>query len=204
MQPICISKKRGEFEKSDGKSMITTEHQRIILYAPTGMFTAVLAGLCLLTGCLLPFLAGWQLPVLFCSLFFIFIGGAGLFIVWKMAYDPILVITAEGVGSSSSFLVKWEEIDALYSVHARGQTAFAVDITPAGILSFFSQRGMPTPRRMDVTVPQQALLIPAANLPLPVDQLLTLIREQFSAELERYHIELDDGQGEEGDTMSCK
>lgn len=175
--------------------MTETESQDIILYVPkSNVFTAVLMGLCLILGFILPFLVGWQLPVLLYSLFFIIIGGGlGPFIVWKMFHDPILVINSEGIFSRASFLVKWEEIDSIYSLHARRRSAFAVDVSPTGVLTFFPRRGMHIPRRMDVTVPQQALVIFSTNLPLPVDQLLTLIRERFAAQLERYNIVVDDG-----------
>ncbi len=38
--------------------------------------------------------------------------------------------------------------------------------------------------------------MPSTNLPLPVDQLLALIRERFSTQLEQYRIVLDDGNTE--------
>jgi hypothetical protein len=178
--------------------MTATESQDIILYVPkSNVFTVVFAGLCLPLGFILPFLVGWQLPVLLCSLFLLIIGGGlGPFIVWKMLHDPILVINSEGIFSRASFLVKWEEIDSIYSLNARSRVAFAVDASPTGMLTFFSRRGVRIPRWMDVTVPQQALVISSTNLPLPVDQLLSLIGERFSVQVEHYKIDLDDGQGE--------
>lgn len=175
--------------------MTATESQDIILYVPkSNVFTAILMGLCLLLGLILPFLVGWQLPVVLCSIFFILIGGGlGPFVIWKMFHDPILSITSEGIFSRASFLVKWEEIDSIYSLHARSKTAFAVDVSPTGMLPFFSRRGVPIPRKIDATVPQQALVISSTNLPLPVDQLLLLIRERFAVQLDRHKIVLDDG-----------
>ncbi len=116
--------------------------------------------------------------------------------VWKMFHDPILVINSEGIFSRASFLIKWEEIASIYRLNARGRVAFGVDASPTGVLPFFFRRGVSLPRRMDVTVPQQALVISSTNLPLPVDQLLSRIRERFSAELERDKIDLDDGHEE--------
>jgi len=177
--------------------MTATESQDIILYVPkSNVFTAALMGICLLTGLALPFFVGWQFPVLLCSLVFIILGGPGPFLIWRTVHDPILVINAEGIFSRASFFVKWEEVDSIYNLHARNRTAFAVDVSPSGVLAFFARRGMRIPGRMDVTVPQQALVIDSTNLPLPVDQLLSLIRERFSAQLERYKIDLDDGQVE--------
>ena len=63
----------------------------------------------------------------------------------------------------------------------------------------FSRRGLPIPGRMDVTLPQQALVISSTHLPLPVNQILTLIRERFSPQLERYNIDLDDGYAQDHD-----
>ncbi|MBV9615559.1 MAG: hypothetical protein JO031_08890 [Ktedonobacteraceae bacterium] len=178
--------------------MTAIESQDIILYAPqSNILTAVLKGICLPIGVALPFFTGWQFPVLVCSLFFILLGGGlGPFLIWKMVHDPILVINAEGIFSRASFFVKWEEVDSIYRLHARNRTAFAVDLSPSGVLAFFARRGMRIPGRMDVTVPQQALVIVSTNLSLPVDQLLSLIRERFSAQLERFKIDLDDGQVE--------
>ena len=172
--------------------------QDIILYVPkSNIFTAALVGLFLPLGCILPFFGGWQLPILLCSLFFIIIGGFGPFMIWKMFHDPILVVNSEGIFSRASFLIKWEEIDSIYSLHGRGRVAFAINASSSGLISFFSRRGTRIPRQMDVTVPQQALVISSTNLPLPVDQLLTLIRERFSTQLEQYHIMLDDGHTED-------
>ena len=173
--------------------------QDIILYVPkSNIFTAALVGLFLPLGCILPFLVGWQLPVLAFSVFFIFAGGGlGPFVLWKMVHDPILIINSEGILSRTPFLIKWEEIDSIYSLHGRGKVAFAIDASSSGLISFFSRRGTRIPRQMDVTVPQQALVISSTNLPLPVDQLLTLIHERFSTQLEQYHIVLDDGHTED-------
>jgi hypothetical protein len=188
-------------ETQKGKTMAVIESQDIILYVPkSNVFTAALVGLFLPLGCILPFLVGWQLPVLVVSLFFIFVGGGlGSFVLWKMVHDPILIINSEGISSRTSFLIKWEEIDSIYSLHGRSRIAFALDASPAGLPPFFSRRGMQIPKRMDVTVPQQALVIRSTNLPLPVDQLLRLIRERFSPQLERYEIFVDDGSVEGSD-----
>ncbi len=42
-------------------------------------------------------------------------------------------------------------------------------------------------------MPQQVCVTQGTNLALPIDQLLAQIREKFAVQLERYHIELDDG-----------
>jgi hypothetical protein len=180
------------------KTMIT-ENQDIILYAPkSNVFTAVILGVMALSiGSAFLFSARWQFPFLLGGLFFVIAGlWFGLVITWQILHDPILIINSEGILSQTSFLIKWEEIDSIYSVHARSRDAFALDASPAGLLSFFSRRGVRIPRQMDRTIPQQALVISSTNLPLPVNQILTLIRERFSAQLEQYHIVLDDGHTE--------
>lgn len=113
---------------------------------------------------------------------------------WKLIYTPTLMINSEGIHSYHPFNrweVKWEEIAAIYS-HSHG-TAFAIDLSPAGLRPYFSRQGGRIPRRLDPTVPQQVLVNQGTNLSLPVDQLLAQMREKFAVQLEHYHIELDDG-----------
>ena len=71
-----------------------------------------------------------------------------------------------------------------------------MDASPAGLIALSSRKGWNMPQSMDITVSQEALSMPSTNLPLPVDQLLALIRERFSTQLEQYHIVLDDGHTE--------
>ena len=116
--------------------------------------------------------------------------------IWKMLHDPILVINAEGIYSQAPFLkahVKWEEIDSIYRINAKNKSVLAVDASPTGLLTISSRQGGHIPKGIDITVPQMTLGIPSTNLPLPVEQLLSLIRERFSDQLGRYKIDLDDG-----------
>ncbi len=174
--------------------MSMTEQQNIVLPVPrSNLIPGFFLGIFLPVGFLIPFLAGWQLPALDISLFSIFAGINGLVLTWKLLHTPTLVINEEGICSLHPLArstIKWEEVDALYSTNHG--TMFAVDLSPAGLVSFFSRQGKSIPRRLNVTVPQLALGIQAINLPIPVDQLLAQIRARFSDQLERYHIDLDD------------
>ena len=117
----------------------------------------------------------------------------GLFFPWKLVHNPTLMIDSESIRSQHPFFrfqVKWEEIDAIYQI-SHG-TAFALDLSPTGLLSYFSRQGERIPRRLDPTVPQQVLVIQGTNLSLPIDQLLAQIRERFAVQLEHYNIELSD------------
>ena len=174
-----------------------TEKQDIILYVPrSNLVTAVLFGLmCLLIGFTTPFLAGWNLPALLFSLLFI-TGGIwfGPVHAWKLLHQPVFIVNAEGIHSqypTLSIAIKWDEIDAIYRLSRRNRSAFGVDMSPAGLVAFFARQGKPIPRGMDITRPQEALLILSTNLPIPVDELLAQIRERFAAQLERYHIDID-------------
>jgi hypothetical protein len=179
--------------------MTATESQDIILYVPkSNVLAAVLMGICLPPiGIIIPFLAGWQFLALLLSLFLIIVGvWLGPVFAWKMIHNPILIINAEGIGylnpsSRKPTQFRWEEIDSIYHIDKRNGAVFAVDLSPVGLISFFSRQGGRIPRRIDITAPQLALGIPDTNLPLPVDQLLAQVRERFSVQLERYNIDLD-------------
>jgi hypothetical protein len=95
----------------------------------------------------------------------------------------------------------WEEMDSIYRISAKGGV-FIIDASPTGLIGTSSRSGKHIPRRIDITAPQLALGIPAANLPIPIDQLLAQIREQFSAQLERYNIYLGDERGRAADPLS--
>lgn len=177
------------------RCMNANEYRDIVLPVPrSNLYVVLFMGIFLPIGVLLPFLAGWQLPVLGLSLFLSFAGIFFLVPGWKLLHTPVLVINEKGVDSLHPWFrctIMWDEIDAIYSI-GHG-IAFAVDLSPAGLVSFFARQRKSIPPRLDMTVPQLALSIQAANLPLPVDQLLAQIREYFPDQLERYHIDLDDG-----------
>ena len=166
------------------------EGQDIILYTPKlTPFLMVFAVLCLSMGVGLPFLAEWQLSPLGVSLFLIAAGvWFGPVTVWQRMHYPILQINAEGIYSQSQ-LLRWEEIDAIYRINTKNGGVFAVDISPNGVIAFFARQGKSLPRSKDMTGPQLALGLPGVRLPLPVDDVLVLIRERFSTEIERYHID---------------
>lgn len=110
------------------------------------------------------------------------------------------MINAEGICSLHPMLrtkIKWEEIDFIYRINRRKGAVFAVDLSPAGLISFFSRQGRGIPGYLNISEPQLALGIPETNLPLPVDQLLAQIRERFSAQLAYYHIDVDDRHAED-------
>ncbi len=183
--------------------MSITEEQSLLLYAPkSNLLTAVLVGICVLAiGITLPFLApfltGWQYVALVLVLGLLLIMGGVLILIhaWYIFHHPALIINTEGICRQELFLrmqIKWEEIDAIYRINASNGGVFAVDLSPAGLVTFFARHGKHMPSRMDISVPQLALGIPAVNLPLPVDQLLAQIRERFAAQLEWYHIDVDD------------
>lgn len=113
---------------------------------------------------------------------------------WKLIHTPTLIIDSEGLRCHHPFNrweVKWEEIDAIYA-HSHG-TAFAIDLSPTGLLSYFARQGGRIPRWLDSTVPQQVLANQGTNHALTIDQLFAQIREKFGLQLEHYHIILDGG-----------
>ena len=178
------------------------QDQEIILSVPRSNILGVaLTGTCLLIGGgIIPFFAGWRLIVLGLSLFFVIAGTAFLILAWKMSHTPTLVINAEGICSLHPMLrikIKWEEIDSIYQINTRKGAVFAVDLSSAGLISFFSRQGRGIPGLLNISEPQLALGIPETNLPLPVDQLLAQIRERFSAQLAYYHIDVDDRHAED-------
>lgn len=182
--------------------MTDTENQQreVVLYAPpSDRIGALLFGmLSLVLGLAFLLLGRWQLPALVASCLF-FVGGVLLLLLYRrLAHTPVLIINAEGIFSLRPMLrmtLKWEEIDAIYcALLTRTTLAFTVDLSPAGLVSFFARHGKRPPRRLDMTIPQSALSIPQSNLPLPIAQLTAQIREQFAAQIERYHITLDEGQ----------
>jgi hypothetical protein len=176
-------------------------NQEIRLYEPKsniafGLFVAIL---CLGLGVLFPFLGKWQPLSIGGSL--IFIGASLLTCLFciKLLRSPTLIINAEGIHSLKPALrmeIKWEEIDAIYRINAKFSPGFAVDLSPAGLLSFFTRQGKAPPRVLDTSVPQLALGIPQSNLPVPVDHLLSQIQEQFAEQIASYHIDVDDGREE--------
>lgn len=113
---------------------------------------------------------------------------------WKLIHTPTLVIDSEGIRMYHPFSrweVKWDEIDAIYSL-THG-TAFAIDLSPTGLRSSFARQGRRIPRWLDLTRPQQVCVTQGVNLALSIDQLLAQIREKCAVQLEHYHIVLDDG-----------
>ena len=178
--------------------MSIPDDQEIIFSVPkSNLLFSAFMGIFLPIGLALPFFAGWQWLTLVLSFLFIITGiWAGLVEIWKMLHRPALVINTEGIYSpvlSQKARIQWEEMASIYSFTQRNKVVFAVDASPAGLIALSSRKGWNIPRGMDITMPQEALSIPSTNLPLPVDQILVLIRERFSAELEQYHIVLDDG-----------
>lgn len=178
-------------------------NQNITLYVPkSNVLVAMFIGFCLPIGVMLPFFLGWQLPVLVGGFFLIIFGITGLILSWKLIHYPTLSINAKGISSLHPLLrtdIQWEEIASIYRINRRNGAVFAVDLSSAGLLSFFTRRGKDSSRVLDTSVPQLALGILPSNLPLPVDQLLSLIREQFAEQIAYYHIDLDDGQKEDED-----
>ncbi len=174
------------------------QHQEIVLYAPqSNRIGALLVGMILLVlGVGFLVFVGWQLPVLGASLA-CFIGSALMLILcWNLTHTPVLIINVEGIFSLRPMLriaLKWEEIDAIYRcLRTRTSLAFAVDLSPTGLASFFARQGKRIPPQLDATAPRLALSIPQSNLSLPVEQLLAQIREKFATQLELYQIVLDD------------
>lgn len=178
--------------------MTTAESQDLVLYAPRGNVVGVmiLGCFCLSFGIIIHFLSG-RPPFLglLASIFFIIVGIFFGTYAWQMVRKPMLTISAEGICSSSPFSspvqLKWDEIDAIYCLS--GGPIFAVDLSPTGLVSYFSRQSKRIPRYLDITVPNQALDIREFNLPLPMKQLFAQIREHFSVQLERYDIYLGDG-----------
>lgn len=174
------------------------QQQKIVLYAPpSDRIGALLFGmLSLVLGLAFLLLGGWQLPTLAASCLFL-AGSALLLILYqRLRCTPVLVINAEGIFSMRPMLrmtLKWEEIGAIYcSVLTGTPLAFTIDLSATGLVSFFARHGKRPPRRLDVTVPQPAISIPQSNLPLPIEQLMAQIREQFAAQIAMYHITLDE------------
>lgn len=176
--------------------MAIIKDQDIILYAPkSNVLLAVFMGIiCLPIGIAIPLLAGWQLSALFCSLLFVSLGlWFGPILVWQLLHNPILIINAEGICCLHPFFrtdIRWDETDSIYPLNSG--TALAVDLSPTGLVSFFSRSARHLPKHLGITIPQQVLIIRGVNIPLPVNQLLTQIREKFSLQLARYNIDLDD------------
>mgnify|MGYP001288034498 CR=1 FL=1 len=175
---------------------MTSEQQRIDVYVPrSNTLTFILVGvMCLSIGGGALVFADHQVAAYVLGVFF-FVGGFWfLSFPWKLIHTPTLIIDSEGIRSHHPFArweVKWDEIDAIYSL-SHG-TAFAIDLSPTGLLSYFSRQGGRIPRWLDLTVPQQVSVTPGVNLAIPIDQLLAQIREKFGVQLEHYHIVLDDG-----------
>jgi len=179
----------------------TIDHkQSITLYVPkSNVLVAIFIGFCLPLGVILPFYLGWRFPILVGGLFLIILGVTSLLLAWKMIRHPMLIINAKGIYCLHPLLrinVQWEEIASIYRINRRNGMVFAVDVSPAGLLSFFTRQGKAPPRIVDTSVPQLALGIPQSNLPVPVDQLLSQIQEQFAEQIASYHIDLDDGREE--------
>lgn len=182
--------------------MMTTGNQEMRVYAPQSrVFWSILIGImCLSLGITFFFLAQGQFPAFLASFLFI-LGGlwSGLFFAWKLICDPSLIIDSEGIRCQhpfSRFQVKWDEIDAIYRISYG--TAFAIDLSPTGILSYFARRGWRIPRWLDPTVPQQVIVVQGNQLSLPIDQLLVQISERFFAQLELYHIDMEGYHEEDG------
>lgn len=187
--------------------MEDTKEQSMLLYAPwSNRLTAVLIGICafvlgITLPLLTPSLAGWRYFALALVLGFLFIlaGVWALNQAWYFFHHPILLISAEGLCMQEPFnhiQIKWEEIDSIYRINARRGGAFAVDLSPAGLITVFARHGKRIPQRMNISEPQMAFGLPSVNLPLPVDEVLAQIRERFAAQLERYQIDVNDGREE--------
>jgi hypothetical protein len=165
-------------ENAKKEKMMTAtanQDQEIILYESRSKILGVaLMGTCLLIGgVIIPFFAGWRLIVLGLSLFLVIAGTNFLILAWKVSHTPTLIINAEGICSLHPMLrtkIKWEEIDSIYRINARNGAVFAVDLSSAGLISFFSRQGRGIPGHLNISEPQLALGIPETNLPLPVDQ----------------------------------
>lgn len=180
--------------------MTQAEHQDIVLYPPKwGPYQVVFSLMCLFLGVALPlFSKGGFLPLIISLLFIL--GGLwiGPVMLWKRLYHPrpLLIINAEGISRNlfgENQLLKWDEIESIYRINTSNGGVFGVDITPAGVIAIYTRRGKPLPSGKAIRQLQEALGIPAVNLPIPVDDLLTRIHEQFSEQLERYHIECQRG-----------
>lgn len=178
--------------------MTDIEHQDIILYPAKRIPQLVLLSIvCLFFGVALPFFSkAWQVFLaLLGSLFFIMCGiWIGPITLWRRVYhpQPLLIINAEGM-SRHGRLLRWAEIDSIYRTRVQNHWGFGVDITPEGVIAFSARYSMHLPRGRAITQPQQALAISAINLPIPVDDLLARIHEQFSEQLARFHIECQRG-----------
>lgn len=186
--------------------MTMIDNQNILVYVPrSNVFAAILIGsICLFMGIVSLVLADKQIYAFVFGVLFI-LGGLwlGSFVTWQMVHRPTLIIDSEGIRSQHSlsrFEVKWSEIDAIYQINYG--TAFAIDLSPMGLLSYFSRQGSRIPRHLDPTIPQQAVVVQGVNLALPIDQLLAQIRERFSDQLARYNIDLDDEEKEGQETES--
>src|SRR5260370_6369577 len=187
--------------------MEDTKEQSMMLYAPwSHRLVAVLVGICAFVlgitfPLLTPSLAGWRYFALALVLGFLFIitGVWALNQAWYFSHHPTLLISAEGICRQEPFnhiQIKWEEIDSIYRINAGKGGVFAVDLSPAGLITVFARRGERIPQRMNISEPQMAFGLPAVNLPLPVDEVLAQIRERFAAQLERYQIDVNDRRGE--------
>lgn len=177
------------------KTMEDSEKKDIILFVPrSNLLTAVLVGfISFFIGLAFPFLAGWQLLTFGVSLLFI-IGGLwlGSVLAWKLLHRPVLIVNSEGICSQHpmfSINILWEEIDSIYRINTRRGGVFAVDISPAGYVALMARQSKRLPKGRDLAGSQLALGIPAANLPILVDELLAQIRERFAEQIERYHID---------------
>lgn len=176
------------------------QQREIVLYAPLldRVGAIIFAILSLVLGVAVLLLGRWQLPALVASCLF-FVGSAFLIsLCWRLTHTPILIVNAEGIFSLRPMLrmtLRWEDIDTIYcSLLSGTPLAFTVDLSPTGLVSFFARQGKQPPRYLDVTIRQPAISIPQSNLPLPIGQLIARISEQFSAQITRYHITLDNGQ----------
>ena len=183
--------------------MEATEEQSMVLYAPwSNRLTAVLVGITALASgitlsVLAPVLAGWRYfaLALVLGLLVILAGVWALIHAWYILHHPILLINTEGICRQEAGFrmhMKWEEIDAIYCISVGKGGVFAVDLSPAGLVPFFARHGKRIPQRMNINVPQLAFGIPSVNLPLPVNEVLAQIRERFAAQVERYHIDVDE------------
>jgi hypothetical protein len=179
---------RIEFKKEN--AMENAGKKNIILFAPkSNIATAIGTGLIgVLAGLALLYFARGQLLMLGFSILII-IGGLwlGSYFTWKLIRKPVLIIDAEGILSQSQ-LLRWEEMDAIYRINTRKGGVFAVDISPAGLVTLTARQSKRLPGSRNLEGPQLALGVTAASLPIPVNELLALVRERFSEQIERYHI----------------
>jgi hypothetical protein len=176
---------------------MSIEQQRIFVYAPrsTIFVFPFMGALCFSIAGVAFVFANHQVAAYVSSVCFT-VGGFWFLSLpwWKLIHTPALVIDREGIRTFHPFNrweIKWDEIAVIYSL-THG-TTFAIDLSPTGLRSYFSRQGGRIPRWLDLTVPQQVCVTQGTNLALPIDQLLTQIREKFAVQLEHYQIELDDG-----------